>query len=326
MSVPNQIDNRYVLFDEINARLTGFLDVGDGHQIYYEESGNPEGQPVVFLHGGPGGGVNPKYRQFFDPEHYRIILFDQRGAGKSRPHANLHENTTWKLVEDIEKLRVHCDIDKWLVFGGSWGSTLALTYAIKHPQAVTGLVLRGIFLCRPWEIQWLYQQGASRLYPDAFEPYLAVIPEAERGDLVKAYYKRLTSEDASVRLEAAKAWSVWEAATSKLIPDQQLMQHFEEDDFALAFARIECHYFSHDSFFETDNWILENIAAIKHLPCHIVHGRYDVVCPVQNAWELHSLWPESHLTIVPDAGHSAMEPGILHALIAATEACKTQQG
>lgn len=322
MASPTLLDGRYLLFPEIQARVSGFLEVGDGHRLYYEESGNPQGQPVVFLHGGPGGGVNEKYRRFFDPDHYRIILFDQRGAGKSTPHAGLEANTTWHLVADIEKLREHCGVESWQVFGGSWGSTLALAYAITHPEQVTSLVLRGIFLCRPWEIQWLYQQGASRLYPDAFDNYLAVIPENERHDLVKAYYQRLTSEDPSIRLQAAKAWSVWEAATSKLIPDTALMDQFEEDDFALAFARIECHYFSHDSFFKTDNWLLEQVAKIQQIPGRIVHGRYDIVCPVQNAWELHKLWPKSQLTIVPDAGHSAMEPGILHALIEATEAFK----
>ncbi|HEY9842159.1 MAG TPA: prolyl aminopeptidase, partial [Candidatus Obscuribacterales bacterium] len=232
------------------------------------------------------------------------------------------ENTTWKLVADIETLRETLGVDKWLILGGSWGSTLALAYAISHPDRVTGLILRGIFLCRPWEIQWLYQQGASRLFPDAFEKYLEVIPEDERQDLVSAYHQRLTSPDAAIRLEAAKAWSTWEAATSKLLPDPELIEAFEQDLFALAFARIECHYFSHHSFFASDNWLLENVAKIQSIPCRIVHGRYDVVCPVQNAWELHRLWPGSQLTIVPDAGHSAMEPGILHALIEATEEMK----
>lgn len=308
------------LYPPIEAYRQGFLDVPGGHRLYYEESGNAQGQPVVFLHGGPGGGVNPLYRRFFDPAHYRIILFDQRGAGQSTPHAGLENNTTWDLVADIERLRTHCGVDQWLVFGGSWGSTLALAYAQTHPERVTGLVLRGIFLCRPWEIQWLYQQGASRLYPDAFDRYLAAIPAAEHGDLVKAYYTRLTADDPAVRLAAARAWSVWEAATSKLIPDSDLMLSFEEEAFALAFARIECHYFTHDAFFKTDNWLLENIAPMQQIPGVIVHGRYDVVCPVQNAWELHKVWPAADLTIVPDAGHSAMEPGIRHALLTATDA------
>lgn len=308
------------LYPPLEAYHTDFLDVPGGHRLYYEESGNPQGQPVVFLHGGPGGGVNPQYRRFFDPAHYRIILFDQRGAGQSTPHAGLENNSTWDLVADIERLRQHCGVEQWLVFGGSWGSTLALAYAQTHPERVSGLVLRGIFLCRPWEIQWLYQQGASRLYPDAFDKYLAVIPEAERGDLVKAYYARLTADDPRVRLEAARAWSVWEAATSKLIPDNDLMLSFEEEAFALAFARIECHYFTHNAFFKSDNWLLENIAPMQQIPGVIVHGRYDVVCPVQNAWELHKVWPAAKLTIVPDAGHSAMEPGIRHALLTATDA------
>ncbi|PKL77108.1 MAG: prolyl aminopeptidase [Candidatus Melainabacteria bacterium HGW-Melainabacteria-1] len=316
-------DGRFELFPALEANFSEFLEVGDGHRLYYEESGNPDGQPVVFLHGGPGGGAVARYRRFFDPEHYRIILFDQRGAGKSLPHAGLEANTTWDLVRDIEKLREKLGVTRWLVFGGSWGSTLALSYAITHPERVMGLILRGIFLCRPWEIQWLYQQGASRLFPDAFDDYLAVIPAAERHDLVAAYHRRLTSEDEAVRLGAAKAWSVWEAATSKLFPDPKLMSDFEEDHFALAFARIECHYFSHNAFFEGDNWLLENLEPIRDIPGRIVHGRYDVVCPVQNAWELHQRWPESQLTIVPDAGHSAMEPGNLHALIEATEAFKS---
>lgn len=312
-------NNHYQLFPEIEAYASGHLQVSDLHSLYYEESGNPQGKPVVFLHGGPGGGVSPKYRRFFDPEFYRIILFDQRGAGKSLPHAELQDNTTWDLVADIERLRTHLNIEQWLVFGGSWGSTLALSYAITHPDRVKGLVLRGIFLCRPSEIEWLYQQGAHRLYPDAWENYLAPIPAAEQGDLVKAYYQRLTSSDANIRVEAAKAWSVWEAATSKLIPDTQLMEDFEEDDFALAFARIECHYFSHNSFFATDSYLLENVDKIRHIPCRIVHGRYDVVCPVISAWDLKKAYPEANLTIVPDAGHSAMEPGILHELVNSTQ-------
>jgi len=316
---PLKSDDRYILFPEIEANLTDYLPVSERHSLYYEVCGNPEGVPVVFLHGGPGGGVQPKYRRFFDPEFYKIILFDQRGAGKSKPHADLEQNTTWDLVADIEKLRVHLGIEKWLVFGGSWGSTLALSYAITHPERVSGLILRGIFLCRPIEIQWLYQEGASWLYPDAWEKYAGVIPSAEQADMVKAYYARLTSPDAAVRLEAARAWSTWEAATSKLIPDQDLVNAFDEEEFALAFARIECHYFIHDSFFDTDNFLLENVAKIRQIPGYIVHGRYDVVCPVRSAWDLHRAWPEAQLEIVPDAGHSAMEPGILHHLVAFAE-------
>lgn len=319
-------NEKYTLFPEIEAHTIDYLTVSDRHSLYYEICGNPEGVPVVFLHGGPGGGVQPKYRRFFDPDYYKIILFDQRGAGKSKPHADLEHNTTWDLVEDIEKLRKKLGIEKWLVFGGSWGSTLALAYAIAHPEQVLGLILRGIFLCRPMEIQWLYQEGASWIYPDAWEKYEAVIPSEERTDMVKAYYARLTSSDPAVRLEAARAWSTWEAATSKLIPDQELVEAFEEEEFALAFARIECHYFIHDSFFSSKNFLLENIAKIRHIPGYIVHGRYDVVCPVRSAWDLHRAWPEAHLEIVPDAGHSAMEPGILHQLIRYTEEFKQMYG
>ncbi|PIQ24570.1 prolyl aminopeptidase [bacterium (Candidatus Blackallbacteria) CG17_big_fil_post_rev_8_21_14_2_50_48_46] len=316
---PLQADQKNILFPEIEPYHTGFIKVSDPHSLYYEACGNPEGYPVVFLHGGPGGGVNEKYRRFFDPEFYRIILFDQRGAGKSLPHADLRENTTWDLVADIEKLRQELGIEKWLVFGGSWGSTLALSYAITHPDRASGLILRGIFLCRPEEIQWLYQEGASWLYPDVWEKYLAVIPENERHDMVKAYYARLTSEDPEVRLQAARVWSTWEAATSKLIPDLNLVEAFDEAEFALAFARIECHYFIHDSFFPSKNYLLENVDKIRQIPGYIVHGRYDVVCPVRSAWDLHRAWPEAQLEIVPDAGHSAMEPGILHQLIGFTE-------
>lgn len=315
---------KYTLFPEIEAHQSGYLQVTDLHSLYYEISGNPEGVPVVFLHGGPGGGVQPKYRRFFDPEYYKIILFDQRGAGKSRPHAELTDNTTWDLVADIEMLRETLGVSQWLVFGGSWGSTLALSYAIRHPDRASGLILRGIFLCRPQEIQWFYQDGASWLYPDAWEKYRDVIPEAERRDFVKAYYKRLTDADATVRTHAARAWSTWEAGASKLIPDPSTVAAFDQEEFALAFARIECHYFSHNTFFETDNYLLENIDAIRHIPGYIVHGRYDVVCPVRSAWDLHRAWPESHLEIVPDAGHSALEPGILHQLISFTEAFKTK--
>lgn len=319
-----QDQDRYLLFPEIEPYHTGYLKVSDRHQLYYEACGNPEGYPVVFLHGGPGGGIQEKYRRFFDPDFYRIILFDQRGAGKSLPYADLQDNTTWDLVADIEKLRHELGIEKWLVFGGSWGSTLALSYAITHPDHVSGLVLRGIFLCRPEEIQWLYQEGASWLYPDSWEKYLAVIPPEERHDLVKAYYRRLTAVEPEIHLAAARAWSTWEAATSKLIPDPELVAAFDQSEFALAFARIECHYFVHDSFFPTKNYLLENINKIRHIPGYIVHGRYDVVCPVRSAWDLHRAWPEAELQIVPDAGHSAMEPGILHHLIRFCEDFKFQ--
>ncbi|HRO68017.1 MAG TPA: prolyl aminopeptidase [Pseudobdellovibrionaceae bacterium] len=288
-----------------------------------EEVGNPKGQPVVFLHGGPGGGISPDHRRYFDPDHYRIILFDQRGAGQSTPIADLTDNTTWDLVSDIEKIREHFGISKWHVFGGSWGSTLALSYAIKHPERVSALLLRGIFLCRPSEIEWFYQEGASHIFPDVWEKYEAVIPPDERKDFVSAYYKRLTSEDRAVRLQAAKAWSQWEAATSRLYYDSKAVEEFEDPDYALSFARIECHYFMNNAFFETNNWLLENVHRIRKIPGWIVQGRYDVVCPARSAWDLHKAWPEAKFTIIADAGHAASEPGIRSALIEATEAAKT---
>ena len=298
------------------------LRVSPVHTLYYEQSGNPQGLPVVFLHGGPGGGTVPDYRRFFDPAAYRIVLFDQRGAGQSTPHANLEENTTWHLVADIEKIREHLGIERWVVFGGSWGSTLALAYAQTHPERTRALVLRGIFLCRPKEIQWFYQEGASALYPDAWEHYIKVIPEAERTDMLGAFHRRLTSEDESVRLEAARAWSVWEGSTSKLYPDEDFIAHFGDPQFALAFARIECHYFMNNAFFATDNYLIENVGKIRHIPAVIVQGRYDVVCPLMSAWELSRAWPEAELKIIPDAGHSALEPGTRSSLVEATDRFK----
>jgi proline iminopeptidase len=307
------------LYAPIEPYHRGFLTVSPIHTLYYEEAGNPQGRPVVFLHGGPGGGLIPLYRQFFNPEQWRIVLFDQRGCGQSTPHAELAENTTWDLVADIEKLRSHLAIAQWTVFGGSWGSTLALAYAQTHPERCCGLILRGIFMLRPAEIHWFYQSGASYIFPDAWEHYLAPIPEAERGDLVRAYYKRLTSEHEQTRQAAARAWSIWEASTSKLIPDADLIEKFSSDHFADAFARIECHYFVNNGFFKSPNQLLENIAAIRHIPAVIVQGRYDVVCPMTSAWALHRAWPEADLVIVADAGHSATEPGIVSALVAATD-------
>ena len=295
------------------------LAVSPVHTIYYEQCGNAEGLPVVFLHGGPGGGIIPDYRRFFDPEAYRIVLFDQRGAGRSTPHASLEENTTWHLVGDIEKLREHLGLESWVVFGGSWGSTLALAYAQTHAGRARALVLRGIFLCRPKEIQWFYQEGASAIFPDVWEEYVRVIPEAERGDMVKAYHRRLTSEREAVRLEAARAWSIWEGSTSKLFFDEDLINKSGEEEFALAFARIECHYFVNNAFFETDNYLIENVGRIRHIPAVIVQGRYDVVCPMMSAWELHRAWPEADFHVIPDAGHSATEPGIISALVEATD-------
>jgi proline iminopeptidase len=274
---------------------------------------------VVFVHGGPGSGTEPKQRGFFDPAAYRIVLFDQRGCGKSTPFASLEHNTTWDLVADMEALRAKLGIEAWQVFGGSWGSTLALAYAQTWPQRVTELVLRGIFLLRKWEIDWFYQDGASHLFPDAWEQYLAPIPPAERGDLVQAYYQRLTSADAAVRGEAARAWSQWEGRTSYLLPNEAYLSKTGEDLFAEAFARIECHYFMHGGWLEGDKALLKNVDRIRRIPATIVQGRYDVVCPIESAWALHRAWPEAELRIVEDAGHAAHEPGILHELISATD-------
>ncbi|MGH9905489.1 MAG: prolyl aminopeptidase [Pyrinomonadaceae bacterium] len=300
---------------------TGRLKVSPIHELYYEQCGNPNGQPAVFLHGGPGGGLVPEYRRFFDPETYRVVLFDQRGAGQSTPHANLEDNTTWHLVEDIERLREHFGIERWLVFGGSWGSTLALTYAESHPERVTALVLRGIFLCRQREIRWFYQEGegASAIFPDRWEDYVRVIPEAERSDMLVAYHKRLMSDDETEQLEAARAWAIWEGSTSKLFPHPDLVAHYGEPHTALALARIECHYFVNNIFFNSDNHLIENIGKIRHIPAVIIQGRYDIVCPMMSAWELHRAWPEADLQIIPDAGHSATEPGIISGLIEATD-------
>jgi proline iminopeptidase len=297
----------------------GKLKVSDIHTIHYEESGNPQGKPIVLLHGGPGGGCPPYYRQFFNPEKWRLIMFDQRGCGKSIPHAELRENTTWELVKDIEKLREYLGIDKWVVFGGSWGSTLSLAYSQTHPERCKGLILRGIFMLRQLEINWFYQEGASYIFPDAWEEYVKPIPPEERDNMLTAYYKRLTSNDMKVRLEAARAWSVWEASTSRLFLDKQLMQIFGETEFAEAFARIECHFFVNKGFFEDNDQLLNNVDKIRHIPGVIVQGRYDVVCPMVSAWELHKAWQDSKLIVVPDAGHSMSEPGIMSALIDATD-------
>jgi len=306
------------LYPPIEPYRTGLLPVSDLHQLYFEESGNPDGKPVVFLHGGPGGGSDPRQRRFFHPDQYRIVLFDQRGCGRSTPLASLEANTTWDLVADVERLRRHLGIGRWQVFGGSWGSTLALAYAETHPEAVTELVLRGIFLLRQQEIDWFYQRGTSALYPDAWEGYLAAIPEAERGDLVAAYHRRLTSPDPAVRLAAAQAWSRWEGSTSKLLPDPAFADQHEQAEFALAFARIECHYFVHHGWLEPDQ-LLRDVARIRHLPGVIVQGRYDVICPMEGAWALHRAWPEADFVIGADAGHSAFEPANARALVAATD-------
>ena len=309
------------LYDEIEPFDRGRLRVSAVHELYYEQCGNPKGRPVVFLHGGPGAGLVPDYRRFFDPQAYRVILFDQRGSGRSVPHASLDDNTTWHLVADIEQLREHLGVDQWLVFGGSWGSTLALAYAETHPERVSGLVLRGIFLGRQNEARWFYEdsQGASAIFPDNWEDFLRVIPEAERGDMIGAYYRRLTSNDESTREEAARTWSIWESSALRLLPDQELIDEFSEPEKAVALARIECHYFTNNCFFETDNYLLEHVDRIRHIPAVIVHGRYDIICPLLSAWELHRAWPEATLNIIPDAGHATSEPGITDALVRATD-------
>ncbi len=307
------------LYPEIEPFDSGTLAVSERHTLYYEQCGNPQGKPVIMVHGGPGGGCSSGMRRFHDPKRYRILLLDQRGAGRSTPHADLVDNTTWNLVADMEALREHLGLESWQVFGGSWGSTLALAYAQRHPDKVTELVLRGIFMLRRWELEWFYQEGASRLFPDAWERYLEAIPLVERGDLISAYHRRLTSDDAATRVAAARAWSVWEAATSFLHQDPQFMAAHEADDFALAFARIECHYFVNGGFFEVEDQLLRDVGKIRHIPATIVQGRYDVVCPPQSAWDLHRAWPESDLKMIPDAGHSAFEPGNIDALVRATD-------
>jgi proline iminopeptidase len=307
------------LYPPIEPYDQGFLAVSSLHTLYYEQCGNPAGKPVVFLHGGPGGGIDPIYRQYFDPSRWRVVLFDQRGCGKSRPYAELRENTTWDLVADIERLRQHLGIDRWFVFGGSWGSALALAYGQTHPQACLGFILRGIFLLRPFELRWFYQSGASYFFPDAWEHYLEPIPPEERDDLLAAYHRRLNDPDPQVRLRAARAWSVWEASTSKLIPSPELIERFGRGEFAEAFARIECHYFVHGGFLDPEDQLLRGVGRLRHLPAVIVQGRYDVVCPPISAWELHQAWPEAEFRMIPDAGHSITEPGIRTALLEATD-------
>lgn len=306
-------------YPEIEPYRRGRLDVSGGHSLYFEESGNPQGKPVIFVHGGPGGGSEAVFRRYFHPDKYRIVLFDQRGCGQSTPHASLEHNTTWDLVKDMESLRTHLGVDKWMVFGGSWGSTLSLAYAVTHPERVSELVLRGIFLGTRREVDWLYQFGASEIFPDAWESYRDEIPAAERQDFVTAYYRRLTSDDESVRLSAAKAWSVWEGRITRLLPDPDREKHFEEPHFALAFARIECHYFFNRVFFTEDDFLLSRIDRLRKIPAVIVHGRYDICCPVRSAWDLHRAWPEAELMIIPDAGHATGEVGISRALVAATD-------
>lgn len=304
------------LYPDIEPYHEFQLRVSDVHTLWVEECGNPDGIPVVFLHGGPGAACEPFHRRFFDPQHYRIILFDQRGCGRSTPHAELRDNTTWDLVADLERIRVHLNLDAWQMFGGSWGSTLALVYAETHPQRVTGLILRGIFLCRERDIRWFYQEGASRIHPELWQDYIRVIPQDERQDLVAAFYRRLTSSDRDVQREAARAWSLWEGRTSNLVTQPTVLDHFTEDATALSLARIECHYFMHDSFLR-NNQLLEDAHKLKGIPGVIVHGRYDMVCPVEQAWTLHRAWPEAEFRVLPRSGHSATEPEIIDALVGA---------
>lgn len=306
------------LYPEIQPYARHRLSVDEPHELYLEESGNPDGVPVLVVHGGPGGGCEDYHRRFFDAERFRIILMDQRGAGRSTPLAELEGNSTNKLVEDMETIRQFLGIDRWLLFGGSWGSTLSLVYAQAHPQQVMGLVLRGIFLCRPRDIQWFYQDGASRVFPDYWQDFLSPIPDTERDDMVSAYYRRLTSSNELEQIQAAKAWSVWEGRCATLHPNPKVVEHFGHPHVAIALARIECHYFMNNSFLEPDQ-IVRNASRLSGIPGIIVHGRYDMVCPLDNALALSKAWPEAELQIIRDAGHSASEPAIVDALIRGVE-------
>lgn len=310
-------------YPEIEPYRLGTLQVSPIHELWFEEAGNPRGRPALFLHGGPGAGINPKHRRFFDPAYWRVLLFDQRGAGRSLPHAELAENTTDHLISDMEELRRMAGVDKWLLFGGSWGSTLALAYAIRHPERVEGLILRGVFLGRPRETAWLFQEGASRVFPDHFEKFSSPIPPDERFDLVEAYHKRLVSEDPVERLRAAQAWSGWEASVCKLIPDETLIRESVADQQALALARLENHYCRNGLFLPTPDHILENAGRLRGIRCRIVQGRYDMACPPESAWALHRALPGSEIRIVPDAGHSATEPGLVRELVRATDDFRT---
>lgn len=312
------MSDRLDFFPELQPYARGRLKVSDMHEIYFEECGNPSGKVVVILHGGPGGGISMNLRRFHDPSAYRMILFDQRGCGASTPYACLENNTTWDLVSDIEKLRVHLRIERWQVFGGSWGSTLALAYAESYPERVTELILRGIFTVRKKEVDWLYQFGASMLFPEYWEDFVRPIPEAERGDFVAAYHKRLTGNDEVEKAACARAWSQWEGAVSSLLPNPERVTQFGDDHFAIAFASIECHYFINKGFFETDDQLLRNAHRLADIPCVIAQGRYDVITPPDTAYALSMAWPNAKFVIVPDAGHAGSEPGMVDALVRAT--------
>jgi proline iminopeptidase len=307
------------LYPDIKPYANHSLRVDNVHTLHVEECGNPHGLPVVFVHGGPGAGCESYHRRFFDPNIYRIVLFDQRGAGRSTPHAELSNNTTQHLVADMEFIRSHLGIERWVVFGGSWGSTLGLVYAETHPERVLGLILRGIFLCTPWEIRWFYQEGANHIFPDFWEDYVKMIAVGERDDIVSAYYRLLTGDNEIARMAAAKAWSTWEGRCSTFKPKTEVVNHFSDPRTALSLARIECHYFMNNSFLEPDQ-LIRDAGRLKEIPGVIVHGRYDVVCPVENAWRLHQAWPQAELKLIADAGHSATEPGIVDALVRATRA------
>jgi proline iminopeptidase len=309
---------RLVLYPPVEPAIQGRLRVSGGHEIYYEQCGNPSGKPALMVHGGPGGGSNPTMRRYHDPSRYRVVLFDQRGCGRSTPYASIDRNTTWDLVEDMEVLRHHLGIERWQLLGGSWGSTLALAYAQTYPHRVSELILRGIFLLRRSELEWFYQEGCSWIFPEAFEAYQRFIPQSERGDMIAAFHRRLTHPHRAVQLEAAKAWSIWEGTTLSLYEDPERVKIFAADDYAIAFARIECHYFVNRGFFATDGQLLANASRLRAIPGVIVHGRYDVVTPVKNAWDLNKVWPRAELRIVPDAGHAMTEPGIIHELVSAT--------
>ncbi len=309
-------------YPEIEPYRQGRLRVSDLHELHFEECGNPGGQPVVVLHGGPGGGSMPYLRRLHDPANYRIILFDQRGCGKSTPHAELRENTTWDLVADMERLREYLGIERWQVLGGSWGSTLALAYAETHPERVSGLILRGIFTLRRSELLWFYQEGCNWLFPDAWEDYLAPIPQQERHDMMTAYYKRLTGSDRAEALRCAKAWSQWEATTISLLPDPARVAQFGHETYAVAFASIECHYFVNQGFFAYDGQLIAEAGKLRGIPGAIVQGRYDVVTPAGTAWDLHRAWPEASFEIVPDAGHTVTEPGLTSAIVKVTDSMR----